>query len=229
MSMHNLVKVGTVYYTDDSYYSSNPFPLEWIELFKTGKINKIIEQDTFTSGVNIKYVPVISRTLIMTQPLTKRKGTQKIKKPQIEKLKISKFPIKEKKGRRLFRPKSYNFPKLLTLRETVLSLEDKKSDIKCLTTRILSSTTHTSQTELAIKYKKEVMTELKGRRSLSTMNTERELHKTKLRFPKDGQEESTSIMEQYFATSRSGNEKTNSTFGYHTERKKRKVNNYVNY
>ena len=50
-----------VYYTDDSYYSSYPFPPEWIELFKTKKKTDKPEFDeSFAVGGNIKYEPVIS-------------------------------------------------------------------------------------------------------------------------------------------------------------------------
>jgi len=81
--MFNLYKSGKVYFTDDCFYSSYPFPSEWIELFKSGKMessdeNNIFER--FTVGVNVKYEPVIApREMIniKTEKLSKLGGTFK--------------------------------------------------------------------------------------------------------------------------------------------------------
>ena len=44
-SMFNLYKGCDVYFTDDSYYASYPFPNEWIEMFKGNRANEMMEED----------------------------------------------------------------------------------------------------------------------------------------------------------------------------------------
>ncbi len=79
--MHKLTKSGSVYFTDDSYYSSYPFPSEWIELFRSATKNcpnavpdseELLER--FTVGVNIKYEPVISPREVFNPKVTKIKS-----------------------------------------------------------------------------------------------------------------------------------------------------------
>ena len=54
MSLLNLYRGVNVYYTNDWYYSSYPFPSEWIELFNAGGYNDV-------ANGNISYAPVISQ------------------------------------------------------------------------------------------------------------------------------------------------------------------------
>ena len=68
--MYNLYKSNTVYYTDDSFYSSYPFPSEWIELFKTEKMKSAQKMERFTVDVNIRYEPVISARMLMPKEKT---------------------------------------------------------------------------------------------------------------------------------------------------------------
>ncbi len=77
-TMYNLYKSATVYYTDDSYYSSYPFPSEWIELFKSEKAKGEQKDDQFVAGVNIRYEPVMSLRAIV-HPGTVKFRTLRIK------------------------------------------------------------------------------------------------------------------------------------------------------
>ena len=74
-AMYNLYKSATVYFTDDSYYSSYPFPSEWIELFKSEKAKREIKGDGFSIGINIRYEPVISQKMITPQSISQFRAT----------------------------------------------------------------------------------------------------------------------------------------------------------
>ena len=59
MSMHNLYSIKQIYYTDNSYYSSYPFPSEWIEFFGNSQ-QEIYEEEKLESEEDMRYKPVIT-------------------------------------------------------------------------------------------------------------------------------------------------------------------------
>lgn len=61
--MFSLYKAHGVYYTDDSFYSSYPFPVEWIDSFK--KNSKLGEN--FNTEEDIKYKPIIEKKEIFKE------------------------------------------------------------------------------------------------------------------------------------------------------------------
>ena len=91
-SMFNLYKGCDVYFTDDSYYASYPFPNEWIEMFKGNRANEMMEEDA-NMDLNeiLKYKPIMSQREIFNP-----KGCESV--PGSE--------IKKKKHLKLFKPKS---------------------------------------------------------------------------------------------------------------------------
>ena len=71
--MFNLYKAAGVYYTDDSYYSSYPFPVEWMELFDDRGRKK--SKEAFENCLmenTVKYVPIITAREIFDVRLNKR-------------------------------------------------------------------------------------------------------------------------------------------------------------
>lgn len=55
----NLYKYNNIYFPDDDYFNSNPFPPEWMEIFEESE--KLIEEELAREGQIISYTPKCSK------------------------------------------------------------------------------------------------------------------------------------------------------------------------